>query len=295
MTAQVPATGSAPRRSPLRFINIALVLFALVFVPWTVVHSWHRIVFRLTGRVTVDGATFYLQPGDNYLTRLLINEGHYEPTETALVRDILKEGDTFIDVGANIGWYTVHGSRAVGDQGRVVAFEPDPASLAVLRRNLEANGLQNVVVEEKGLSNAAGSFKLYLNPDNLGMHSLVIEHDGGQHFINVATVRFDDYWQGRGPIRLIKIDTEGAEGMILDGMKETLKQPGLELIVEYAPQRLRQSGYDPDQLLNSLYQLGYRASLIDEPANRVVPLGTPRLVDLKLAGEEPVINLHFKR
>lgn len=83
--------------------------------------------------------------------------------------------------------------------------------------------------------------------------------------------------------------------MILDGMRETLKQPGLELIVEYSPKRLRKSGYDPDQLLDDLYRLGYKASLIDETANQVIFVGTPHLKDLKLGGDDPVTNLHFKR
>lgn len=297
MSTQTPETTGTPpgRMHPVRMINLALLVGVAALVLFVIVPNWRRYAFRLTGKVTVDGSTFYLQPTDNFLTPLVLNTGEYEPTETRLVRETLKEGDVFIDVGANVGWYTVFAARAVGPSGQVVAFEPEPSNLDLLNRNVRLNRLTNVVVEGKGLSNAAGSFKLFLERGNLGMHSLVVEHEGRQ-YIDVETVRFDDYWKGKGAIKLIKIDTEGAEGMILDGMRETLKQQGLELIVEFAPDRLQKSGYDPDKLLDDLYRLGYKASYLDEsPAKRVVYLGTPRVKDLDLSKEYPVVNLYFKR
>lgn len=298
MATEAPAAGSATRRpSPLRQItSIGLLLGLIAAGAFLLVTDWRRLRFRATGSVVVDGSTFYLQPNDNYLTQLVLREGTYEPTETRLVREVLKEGDVFLDVGANVGWYTVHAARRVGPSGKVIAFEPEPSNLAMLRRNVEVNGLSNVVVEGVALSSAEGSFKLYLEKGNLGMHSLVLEHEGGQHYVNVQTVRLDDYWKGKGAIKLVKLDTEGAEGMILAGMRETLRRHGrLELIVEYAPQRLKKSGYDPDKVLGELYELGYKASLIDESAGRVVPLGAPRAKDVPLHPANPVTNLYFKR
>jgi FkbM family methyltransferase len=189
----------------------------------------------------------------------------------------------------------VFAARAVGPSGQVVAFEPEPSNLDLLNRNVRLNRLTNVVVEGKGLSNAAGSFKLFLERGNLGMHSLVVEHEGRQ-YIDVETVRFDDYWKGQGDIKLVKIDTEGAEAMILEGMGETLRRhKGLELIVEFAPERWRKSGYDPDKVLEGLYQLGFKASVIDEDARRVVPLGTPLAKEFPFARNQPYCNLHLKR
>jgi FkbM family methyltransferase len=276
-------------------INLALLVGVAALVLFVIVPNWRRYAFRLTGKVTVDGSTFYLQPTDNFLTPLVLNTGEYEPTETRLVRETLKEGDVFIDVGANVGWYTVFAARAVGPSGQVVAFEPEPSNLDLLNRNVRLNRLTNVVVEGKGLSNAAGSFKLFLERGNLGMHSLVVEHEGRQ-YIDVETVRFDDYWKGQGDIKLVKIDTEGAEAMILEGMGETLRRhKGLELIVEFAPERWRKSGYDPDKVLEGLYQLGFKASVIDEDARRVVPLGTPLAKEFPFARNQPYCNLHLKR
>jgi FkbM family methyltransferase len=295
-TEAPPADSSTRRRNAVRLINIALLLCLIAVGTIAVVLNWRPLHFKATGNVVVDGSTFYLQPDDNYLTQLVVRYGEYEPTETQLVRDVLKEGDVFLDVGANVGWYTVHAAKRVGPTGKVIAFEPEPSNLAMLKRNVEVNGLSNVVAEGVALSNAEGSFKLFLEKGNLGMHSLVLEHEGGKHYINVQTVRLDDYWKGKGDIKLVKIDTEGAEGMILDGMRETLKrQKGIELIVEYAPDRLKQSGYDPDKVLGDLYKLGLKASLIDEGDRRIVPLGTPRAKDVPLNPAYRVTNLYLKR
>jgi FkbM family methyltransferase len=273
-------TPTAERPWRIRAVHVALLvcLPALATVP--VVQNWRPIRFWATGRVSAEGATFYLQPDDKYLTQVVVKYGEYEPTETRLIRQVLGEGDTFIDVGANVGWYSVLAAKRVGETGKVVAFEPEPSSLETLRRNVRLNGLNNVVVEGKALSNAGGTFKLFLAKANLGMHSLVLNH-GGEHYVEVEAVRFDDYWRGRGPVRLIKIDTEGAEAMILDGMRETLKsQKELGLIVEFAPWRWKKSGYDADRVLEGLYRLGFKASHIDESAKKVVYLGAPRVKDL---------------
>lgn len=294
-TAVVPPAQTTRRWRPIRLANYALLTCLVLIVVFVIIPDWRMIHFRITGKTTVDGSTFYLHPNDNYLTQSIVRNGEYEPTETQLVRQILKEGDVFIDVGANIGWYTIHASKLVGSRGHIFAFEPEPTNLQLLRKNIEVNGLGNVTVDERGLSNAAGSFKLFLEKDNLGMHSLVMEH-GGQRYINVNTIRFDDYWGDRGEIKLVKIDTEGAEGMILDGMSETLKkQKNLELIFEFAPYRLVKSGYDPDKLLSDLYKLGYKASLIDEDSRTVIEMGTPSVKDLNLPRDDSVTNLYMKR
>ncbi|MCE9534142.1 MAG: FkbM family methyltransferase [Planctomycetes bacterium] len=291
------AKKSSYRIHPVRLVTFGLLICVTLYVALVVIPNWRQIHYRATGYVTVDGSKFYLHSGDNYLTQLIVNEGEYEPTETKLVRQILKDGDVFIDVGANIGWYSVHAAKLVGEKGQVIAFEPEPNNLGLLRKNVQVNGLKNVVVDDRGLSSAAGSFKLFLEKDNLGMHSLVMEH-GGQKYIDVQTIRFDDYWAGKGDIKLVKIDTEGAEGMILEGMRETLKNhKNIELIVEFAPYRLKKSGYDADELLKGLYKIGFKASVIDEEQKRIVEMGTPSVKDLHefLPLDDSVTNLHFKR
>jgi FkbM family methyltransferase len=296
MVSQAPPDReSAQRLSPVRLVSIGLAAALLALVVFAAVTQWRHYQLWLTGKVTAHGSIFYLHPTDRYLTQEILKNGDYEPIETKLVQQILKEGDVFIDVGANIGWYTVICSKLVGETGKVVAFEPDPSNFAMLRKNVEANRLKGVVLEQKGLSSAPGSFKLFLDRKNLGRHSLVLHYDE-KDYVDVETVRFDDYWKDQGDIRLVKIDTEGAEGMILAGMMKTLeKHKRLELILEVAPERLEWSGYDADKMLESLYRLGFKASHIDEAGRRIVPMGTPRVKDFNLPKDDPWTNLHLKR
>src|SRR5262245_36198270 len=135
-TQAPPADDRARKFNPVRLVSLGLLLVAVGIVAFAAVTNGKMLWFRLTGQVTVDGSTFYLQPGDNYLTQLVVHSGEYEPTETQLVRQVLKEGDVFIDVGANIGWFTVHAAKLVGEKGQVIAFEPEPSNLAMLERNV---------------------------------------------------------------------------------------------------------------------------------------------------------------
>lgn len=293
-----PQSGNAAparRNKVVWLINLTLLAILVGVLVWTGAATWRRANLYFTGRVSVEGAYFYLHPGDTYLTQSVLHLGEYEPMETRLVRERLQEGDVFLDVGANIGWYTVLASTRVGAGGKVIAFEPDPANAVMLRRNVEANGLTNVVVEEKALSNEPGKLKLFLDRKNLGRHSVVLKYDD-KDYVEVETLRLDDYWKDGGDIRLVKIDTEGAEGFILDGMRQTLeKHPRLELILEFAPERLEKAGYDPDEVLDRLYRLGFKVTLIDEVRRRFVEMGTPKVKDFGFVGEDPYINLHLKR
>src|SRR5690349_4571051 len=137
MTATAVETKPTSRR-PTRLAIFGILGIALGLGVYLVYANWRPIHFKLTGYVDVEGAKFYLQPGDNYLTPCVVHTKDYESTETKLVKGILKEGDVFIDVGANIGWYTVHAGRIVGPTGKVYAFEPEPTALSYLRKNVEA-------------------------------------------------------------------------------------------------------------------------------------------------------------
>lgn len=187
----------ARRNKVVWLINLTLLAILVGVLVWTGAATWRRASLYFTGRVSVEGASFYLHPGDTYLTQSVLHLGEYEPMETRLVRERLQEGDVFLDVGANIGWYTVLASPRVGAGGKVIAFEPDPANAAMLRRNVEANGLTNVVVEEKALSNEPGKLKLFLDRKNLGRHSVVLQYDD-KDYVEVETLRLDDYWKEGG-------------------------------------------------------------------------------------------------
>jgi FkbM family methyltransferase len=245
-------TKSWRRRVAIGFVVLAGVVF--LFRGLLV----RTIQFRRTGSVSALGNTYYIQPKDQVITQRLLTFGIWEAYETEEVREILRPGDTFIDVGADFGWYSVIGSKAVGPTGRVIAFEPVPSNLEFLRRNVAANGCANVQIEPMALSNKSEQLTFHLSSDNLGDHSR-LEAKSRPTAIDVRAIALDEYLKDDpGRIALIKIDTQGSEGYILEGMRETLrKHPEMVIIMEFTPSWLRETGYDPEAMLHKLHEQGY--------------------------------------
>src|SRR5262249_36182110 len=148
--------------------------------------------------------------------------GVYEPFETGLLQNQLRPGDVVVDVGANIGYYTLLFARCVGPRGRVFAFEPDQTNFDLLRRNVERNGYTNVTLVRKAVAAQSGKLRLYLCEDNKGDHRTYDSHDG-RPSLEIDAVSLDDYFAGeRGSIALIKMDIQGAEEGALRGMRRLL-------------------------------------------------------------------------
>ncbi|MEO1065184.1 MAG: FkbM family methyltransferase [Actinomycetota bacterium] len=155
------------------------------------------------------------------------------PVQEAL-EQLLEPGSTCYDVGANIGYFTLLASRLVGPAGRVVAFEPAPENLAVLAGNVERNGADNVLLSSRAVSRSTGADRLQLASFS-GGHSLV-EAAGGNTGVAplVETVALDDFVDTAGVPRpdLVKIDVEGAELLVLEGMTRLLGEGGPIVLVE---------------------------------------------------------------
>ncbi len=165
----------------------------------------------------------------------------YEPRMTALLGALLRPGDTFVDIGANEGWFSVLASRLVGSRGRVVAVEPQGAVQRRLERNLDLNGSSSrspgsidqgagsgrapVCVARVALMAAPGSVLLHVagaaNPGATSIH----DYQGDLPTERVPATTLDVLWseQALGVARLVKIDVEGAEGDVIAGATRTLE------------------------------------------------------------------------
>jgi len=184
----------------------------------------------------------------------------FAPEETQVFRDVLKPGMTFVDVGANIGYFSLFAAQLVGVEGRVVAFEPEEENFKLLVKNISENGYRNVTAERMALSDSEGELSFYKDPSNLCAHSLV-KGEGRAEVIVPATT-FDAYFKDYLP-DVVKIDVEGAEPSVLAGMSETLRSNKKPIIIiEYFPSALHRFGVEPEVCLESLKQAGYRISLI---------------------------------
>ncbi len=209
----------------------------------------------------MPGIKMYLDPKDLVMTPAILRLGSWEATETAWFLRVVKPGDLIVDAGANLGYYTIIGSRLVGETGKVYAFEPEPSSFALLQKNVRLNGLTNVVLEQKALSNRKGILKLFIAPLNKGDHRIYQPEGESRPSVDVEAVRLDEYFPDhqRG-IDLIKMDTQGAEGLILEGMTGLLegRPDSPTIFMEFWPHGLKGMGTDAGALLKTLQSYHYQ-------------------------------------
>jgi FkbM family methyltransferase len=217
-------------------------------------------------------------------------DGLFTPQETGAFRREVHEGATVIDIGANIGYFTLLFARLVGPTGRVFAFEPEPTNFDLLRMNVELNGYSNVTLIPKAVSDISGTGRLYL-AKHKGDGRIFDSHDGRES-IPIDTVRLDDFFHGyQRSIDLIKVDIQGAEPAALRGMTKLIERhPQVRIILEFWPIGLKLFGEDPEGFLRSLEDLGFSFWNLDEQYERSVPTTTSELLDRYPAQAEDFFN-----
>lgn len=139
----------------------------------------------------------------------------------------LKRGDIVVDAGTHIGVFTIKSAKVVGNEGKIIAIEPEPKNLNFLQRNIEANKLNNITVVPKGIWSKKGKLKLYLSKC-IGRHSFFPQWASSNKFIEVEVDTLDNILKELGVRRVnfIKMNVEGAEVEALKGMEETIKNNG---------------------------------------------------------------------
>ena len=184
--------------------------------------------------------------------------GAFEPKETEMARAWLRPGMTFVDVGANFGYFTLLAASRVLPEGRVFALEPSPYAHARLARTLEANGLTHIELLQAGLSSAPGRLNLYLPPS--GFHSPTMSENSGGQPVEVPVLTLDDCLDEWGVDRvdLIKIDVEGHELRVVDGAANALSSGRIRaVLIEFNDYWLRQQGTSPRELYDRLAAAGF--------------------------------------
>lgn len=206
--------------------------------------------------VAVRGINLRLYPGDNVGERkFLFMPQFFDPEEMALIASRLPRDGTFVDIGANIGLYTLNAARTLGPAGRIIAFEPGPEAVRRLRMNLSLNRTDATITHvECAVGASEGVMGLYLDGSNLGGSSLVHEHGGDATPVQVRPLLAVLQELGIRSIDLLKIDIEGAEDQALlpffDSAPASL-HPRL-MIIERSETSWKQD------VLGRLEQLGYR-------------------------------------
>lgn len=202
-----------------------------------------------------------------YLGLYLFGKRLTEHREVASMRALLEPGMVVADIGANVGFYTLEMASIVGSTGRVLAFEPDPLSGALLERRVALAGADNVEVHRLALGDGAGQRTLHCSAYNRADNRLHPSHHEPHTETCVVEMRsLDDILADRGVARIdaIKIDVQGAEEAVLLGARATLRQ-GLKWIwIEFSPEHLRGAGTEPGRLLALLESLGMGIFEVDD-------------------------------
>jgi len=250
--------------------------------------------------ITCQGNKMYVNTKDEGVVSSLLIKGVYEEYQTELFKKLIKPGMVVVDIGANIGYYTLIAARLLKDDGRVYSFEPEPNNYELLVKNIRINGCTNVIPLQKAVSNIGGKVRLFLDEVNLGKHSLSEYNVLKAGFVEVEAVTLDDFFESvvkNNKVNLIKIDTEGAEGLIIEGAGRILSDNDLKIIMEFWPYGLRNIGTDPLELLHRLQNYGFKIRLIDEANRCLRQIEIKKIMEIceKTKGGKGSINLLLEK
>ena len=229
------------------------------------------------------------------------NNQLYEPEVVSMLLSFLKEGDTFIDVGSHLGFFSLLASSIVGKTGNVYAFEAGNENFAKLEQNKKINNFSHLNIFHNAVSDKKELVKFYFNSDNDGGHALwdVAKHPYNEKSKQNADVReiesvtLDELIGKPGieKTKIIKIDTEGAEAKILRGAENFIKKTEVPIIIgEYNKFGLKTMGDSEFTLRNLMRKLGYRTYLFFE--NKLIKIEDDLVIYEKYPSEY-VVNLFF--
>lgn len=200
--------------------------------------------------------------------------------ESLLLRRLLQPSDTFVDVGAHIGYFTLLGAKY---GGQVLAFEPSAATFQYLQRNLELNPRlrSKITCHPIGLSNAAGALPLYRSAQEPGAASLRRPSEYTDLTIETVPLETLDHIINGQPVAFIKLDIEGAEVEALLGARQTLTRARPIVLVELNARAQRDFGRTCQAVVNTLEPLNYTGYLVEAPTGqlRLQPLDTKTFTD----------------
>ena len=208
----------------------------------------------------------WLNLRDQVMAKRILKWGVWERLETALFKAAVEPDSIVVDVGANVGYYTIIAADLARRGGRVFAFEPSPNHLSLLERSCSENGFDNVTTFRAALSDKTEDGTLYLSEGNLGDHRLFPAEEE-RAAIQVSCVPLDRVIDVVG---VLKIDVQGAEGKVLRGAAKVIENSSpLTLFMEFWPEGLERAGEDPEEIAQFLGELGFdRIWIINEDARR---------------------------
>jgi len=220
--------------------------------------------------VEIQGSKMYLNINNESLSMRRTFQSYashliHEKATTNLFKRVVKKDDTIVDLGANIGYFTLLAAKLVGPGGKVYAFEPEPKNYSYLKKNIELNNYNHVSAFQKAVSDKNGKTKLYICDYDTGHHT-INKYDGveaysrgrktGEHFIEIEMITLDEFFKNKEEsIDVIKMDVEGAEALVLTGMDKLLREnKKIKMFVEFFPLLIEKMGNSPQEFIRKLLE-----------------------------------------
>ena len=237
----------------------------------------NRILLR-----TINGYKMYVDARDVSIAPHLVLDGAFEEYTDAVLRSIVKPGMHILEIGANVGVFTLLMAHRTGVNGSVLSFECDPDLAQIVRDNLEINGLAHIgTVDERAVSDNAGTLRFFSAVHHRGNGTLVENLEQVPRMalerkeIEVQSTTVDEIVKTSGrAFDLVKIDAEGAESAIFRGGSTLFgdRSRPLRVIVEFAPAFIKTSGDDPSGYLDRWESSGFTIQRIDERKKKAFPV-----------------------
>lgn len=189
------------------------------------------------------------------------NFNYYEKDDSEMIFRMIHPGSHIIDIGANIGWYTIHMASML-EKGSIQCFEPVPETHRKLKANIELNKLQNITINNIALSEKKQTLTFYFDPKQSGSSSSQnITENADIEKLELESITFDEYADSRqiAQIDFVKCDVEGAELFVFQGAVKTLEKHKPVVFTELLRKWAAKFGYHPNEIMSLFHGLGYAA------------------------------------
>ncbi|MCK4266164.1 MAG: FkbM family methyltransferase, partial [Thermoplasmata archaeon] len=219
--------------------------------------------------IDVQGSKMYVNvfhesPSMRQTFRMYALNQVHEKSTTNLFKKYVKTGDVVVDLGANIGYFTLLAANIVGKEGSVYSFEPEPRNYSYLTKNIQINNYENVTALQKAVGEKTGMVKLFICSYDTGHHTIG-QYDGIKdynpkqaeeegEYVEVEKVALDDFFEGsERPVNIIKMDVEGAEMLALRGMDRVIRESSdIKMFFEFFPFLIKKMGDSPEEFIRKL-------------------------------------------
>lgn len=277
---------------------------------------FHKSFWPYKEIIEIQGSKMYINSNEEYYTmRQTLSEYAknlvHEKTTTELFKKTVKDGDVVLDLGANIGYFTLLAAKLAGPKGKVFSFEPEPKNFSYLKKNIEINNYFYASPNQKAVSDQNGKTKLFFCSYDSGHHTInqksgIDAYSHGrkveEQAIEIETVALDSFLSGKTDhVDVIKMDVEGAEALALSGMDKILKNnQNIKMFVEFFPMLIEKMGSSPEEFIEKLLnEYKFRLFMIPDDyaasSGEMKELKNVKEVMSYRKQEEDHINLFLKR